>query len=462
MKINDVIAAISTPFGKGGVAMIRICGEGAVDVSERIFRARRGKLLCECRSGEMIYGEMLSVPEGICIDEGFAVIFRAPASFTGEDTVELYCHGGVLVTSKVLSAALCAGARHAEAGEYTRRAFINGKMTLNEAESLGDLLEASNDSQLRLARNGMRGGLDRRLFAIYESLKNVMSGIFAFIDFPDEDLSELSREDMERLVCDAHRDVCALLRTYKTGRAVREGVPTVICGRTNAGKSSVYNRLLGYDAAIVTDIEGTTRDILKEQASVGDVTLLLCDTAGIRETDDKVESIGISRALEEIDGAALAIAVFDASLPLSDEDGELIERLREQGKASIALLNKSDLSANAETVARVKQAFELVIGVSAESGEGFDELSRAINEMFIDGSIDMDNDAVITGARQFADLSRAKEALEESLAQLREGVPLDLCCVGIENAMSAVGQVSGREISEDVVTDIFSKFCVGK
>lgn len=462
MKINDVIAAISTPFGKGGVAMIRISGEGAIDVSEAIFSARSGKRLCECVSAQMCFGEIRSPNTRLCIDEGFATVFRAPASFTGDDTVELYCHGGVLITSRVLSAVLSAGARLAEAGEFTRRAFINGKMTLNSAKSLGDLLEATNDSQLRLARNGMRGALDKKILSIYESLCGVMSSIFALIDFPDEDLAELSREEIITLIEGAYADVEALLGTYKTGRAVLEGIPTVICGKTNAGKSSVYNRLLGYDAAIVTDIEGTTRDILKEQASVGDVTLLLCDTAGLRETEDKVESIGIGRAYREIDASALALAVFDASSPLSDEDKELIERLGAAGKERIALLNKSDLCANTDTVNAVKEAFEHVVYVCAERGEGFAELARVINGMFIDGSIDMDNDAVITGARQFADLSVAKDALSESLCQLRDGISLDLCCVGIENAMAALGQVGGREISEDVVTDIFSKFCVGK
>lgn len=464
MKLNDTIAAISTPFGKGGVAMIRISGERAIEIADRVFCAKRKKALSECQSREMIYGEIFfgSGEERVSIDDGFAVVFRAPASFTGEDSAELYCHGGVLVTSKVLSAVLSAGARLAEAGEFTRRAFINGKMSLGAAESLGNLLEASNDTQVRLARNGMRGALDKRLMAIYDDLRSIMSGIFAAIDFPDEDLSELSREQMTELARGAHKDVTKLLATYNTGRAVLIGIPTVICGRTNAGKSSVYNRLLGYDAAIVTDIEGTTRDVLKEQASIGNVTLVLCDTAGIRKTDDKVESIGIERAIGEIDAAELVIAVFDSSVALTGEDKELIERLEEQGKVCIALLNKSDLVANTDTVERVRGAFENCLDVCAERGEGFEALTELINSLFIDGSIDMDNDAIVTGARQFADLTVAEECLGEAIAQLEEGIPFDLCCVGIENAMAAIGQVGGREISEDIVSEIFSKFCVGK
>lgn len=464
MRLTDTIAAISTPYGKGGVAMIRISGESAIEVADRVFYAKRKKALSECQSREMIYGEIFFGvgDKRISIDDGCAVVFRAPSSFTGEDSVELYCHGGVLVTSKVLSSVLSAGARLAQAGEFTRRAFVNGKMSLSSAESLGNLLEASNDTQVRLARNGMRGALDKRLLAVYDDLRSIMSGMFAAIDFPDEDLSELSREDMISLAKKAQGEVIKLLSTYNTGRAVLSGIPTVICGRTNAGKSSVYNRLLGYDAAIVTDIEGTTRDVLKEQASVGKVTLVLCDTAGIRKTDDRVESIGIERAIGEIDASELALAVFDASVALTDEDTELIERLMGQGKACIALLNKSDLVANTGTVERVRGSFEHCLDVCADSGEGFDALADLINELFIDGSIDMDNDAIVTGARQFADLTVAQECLGEAIEQLEYGIPFDLCCVGIENAMAAIGQVGGREISEDIVSEIFSKFCVGK
>ena len=464
MRLTDTIAAISTPYGKGGVAMIRISGESAIEIADRVFLAKRKKALSECQSREMIYGEIFFGvgDKRISIDDGCAVVFRAPSSFTGEDSVELYCHGGVLVTSKVLSSVLSAGARLAEAGEFTRRAFVNGKMSLSGAESLGNLLEASNDTQVRLARNGMRGALDKHLLAVYDDLRSIMSGMFAAIDFPDEDLSELSREDMISLAKKAQGEVIKLLSTYNTGRAVLSGIPTVICGRTNAGKSSVYNRLLGYDAAIVTDIEGTTRDVLKEQASVGKVTLVLCDTAGIRKTDDRVESIGIERAIGEIDASELALAVFDASAALTGEDTELIERLMGQGKACIALLNKSDLVANTQTVERVRGSFEHCLDVCADSGEGFDALADLINELFIDGSIDMDNDAIVTGARQFADLTVAQECLGEAIEQLEYGIPFDLCCVGIENAMAAIGQVGGREISEDIVSEIFSKFCVGK
>ena len=467
MNLLDTIAAISTPMGKGGVAMIRISGTDAVSVAEKIFCPIIGTPFSSLPHAKMTYGEIIMPPSSlseqkVSIDDGMAVVFRAPHSFTGEDTVEIYCHGGVLVTRRVLSAAFSAGARPAEAGEFTRRAFIGGKMDLSRAEALGDLLEAKTEGQLRLARGGMRGLLSDKIRDVYESLRHVMTSIFAVIDFPDEDLSELDRDEIRELVSSAHLTVQKLCSTYGTGRAVAEGIPTVICGRTNAGKSSVYNRILGYEAAIVTDIEGTTRDILREQATLGNTTLILCDTAGIRKTDDKVESIGIERALDEITAAGLCLAVFDSSAPLCDDDLLLIDRLSHFQTPVVALLNKSDLEENTDTTSMLRQTFSHCVNVCADTGNGFDALASAVDALFIDGSIDMDNDAVVTGARQYASLARADEALCASLSELDAGTPLDLCCIGIESAMSSLGEVDGRAIGEDIVSEIFSKFCVGK
>ena len=462
MNLLDTIAAISTPIGKGGVAMIRISGADAVAVASKIFCRRKGVSLEELPHGKMTYGEIVMPESGESVDDGMAVVFRAPASFTGEDTVELYCHGGVLVTRRVLSAALLAGARAAEAGEFTRRSFVSGKMNLSEAEALGCLLEAKNDGQLRLARNGMRGHLAEKTEEIYGRLLSVMTGIYAALDFPDEDLNEYSREEIVGLVEECSEDICRLSRTYGTGRAVSEGIPTVICGRANAGKSSVYNRIIGYDAAIVTDIEGTTRDVLKQTASLGNTTLLLSDTAGIRQTEDRVESIGIERALEEMESAELLLAVFDISASLDADDVLLMEKIRSSGRSAIALMNKSDLGVNEDSVNKIKSEFTTVISVCAQNGEGFEELAAAVDGLFIDGSIDMDNDAVVTGARQYSSLLLANEALNASLTELRSGTPLDLCCIGIETAMREIGFVDGREIGEEIVSEIFSKFCVGK
>ena len=462
MELLDTIAAVSTPYGKGGVAMIRISGIDAVEIAERVFTPVSNKTLSQIDHGRVVYGEIFMPDDKThCIDDGMAVVFRAPRSFTGEDTVEITCHGGILITRKVLSAVLCAGARMAEAGEFTRRAFVSGKMKLTEAEALGDLLEAKSDSQLSLARGGMQGKLSKRINELYSSLLSVLSNLYAVIDFPDEDLSDMSRDDMKREVEDVLLGVRKLGATYGTGRAINEGIPTVICGRTNAGKSSVYNRMLGYDAAIVTDVEGTTRDVLRESAVLGKTMLLLCDTAGLRATDDKVESIGIERSIHEIEQAGLVLAVFDGTRELVEEDMELISRIKNTGKPSIALINKSDLG-NVDISDSIKDGFDRSLLISAATGEGFDELSQVIDGMFIGGDIDTSDDAVVTGARQYAALMNSAELLEKTVYDITAGVSLDVCCVGVECAMSALGEVDGREIGEEIVAEIFSRFCVGK
>lgn len=461
MNLLDTVAAVSTPYGKGGVAMIRISGTEAVAIAEKVFVCASGKRLSQLDHGRTAYGEIFMPDGGDSVDDGIAVVFKAPHSFTGEDTVEITCHGGVLITRRVLSAVLCAGARAAEAGEFTRRAYVSGRMKLTEAEALGDLLDARSESQLVLARGGMKGRLSERMDQLYDGLKRVLSSIYAVIDFPDEDLSEMSREEMVSELERIEMGIRSLSATYGTGRAINEGIPTVICGRTNAGKSSVYNRILGYDAAIVTDIEGTTRDVLRETAVMGKTTLLLCDTAGLRSTEDKVESIGIERSVREIESAGLVLAVFDGSREPDAEDLALAQRVRQSGAPSIALVNKSDLSGfyGCESLC---DGFDRVIRISAATGEGFDMLAQTVDEMFIDGDIDTANDAVVTGARQYAALQRSCQLLERAVADVRGEMSLDACCVGVECAMAALGEVDGREIGEEIVADIFSRFCVGK
>ena len=460
MKLLDTIAAVSTPRGKGGVAVIRISGSDAHKIGDAVFNAVCKIKTSELPAGKLCYGE-IKMPSGETVDDGLAAVFYAPRSFTGEDTVEINCHGGALVTEKVLSAVLAAGARAAEAGEFTRRAYVNGKMRLSEAEALGELLEAVSDSQLRLARSGVKGVLADRIDKIYERLRSTLTSIYAAIDFPDEDLSEMSREEICEAVAGSLTEIEKLSATYSTGRAINEGILTVICGRTNAGKSSVYNRILGYDAAIVTDIEGTTRDVLKETATLGKTLLRLCDTAGLRETEDRVESIGIERTRGEIERAELILAVFDRSRPLTDEDIELAETVSVGRGAAIALFNKSDAE-ESYNMSAVEKLFAHRLNISAKDGTGFSELALLIDELFIDGEIEIGNDAVVTGARQYAALVSSAEALSSALSDLREDIPLDLCCVAVENALSLLGEVDGRELGEEIVSEIFSRFCVGK
>ena len=460
MKLLDTIAAVSTPYGKGGVALIRISGADARAIADRIFAPACGHLLSSLPHGKMVYGE-IRMPTGESVDDGMAVAFCAPHSFTGEDTVELTCHGGILITQKVLQAVLLAGARAAEAGEFTRRSYINGKMRLSEAEALGNLLESKSDSQLTLARSGMKGRLADRTESLYKSLREVLTSVLAVIDFPDEDLSEMSREEITDACANVLDGIRKLANTYGTGRAITEGISTVICGKTNAGKSSVYNRILGYDAAIVTDIEGTTRDVLRETATLGKTLLNLCDTAGLRQTDDQVESIGIERTRLEMERAGLILAVFDSSRNLSDEDIALADEVAATGIPAVALLNKSDCE-TAMDMTPILQKFAHTVTVSAQTGLGFDVLGEVIDNLFIDGSLDVSQDAVVTGARQYAALALATDELGAALTDLRAGIPMDLCCVGIEQALSSLGEVDGRELGEEIVSEIFSRFCVGK
>ena len=461
--LGDTIAAVSTPRGKGGVALLRISGPDAVAVASRVFVPKNKIKLAEQPARMAIYGEILA-PEADgsrqSVDDGIATVFYAPASFTGEDTVELCCHGGVLLTETVLTAVFAAGARPALAGEFTKRAFLNGKLGLSAAEALGQILEAGTREQLTLAHTGMRGKIEQRCDEIYGELCRILASIYVKIDYPDEDLADMSREEIEAALAGCERALGELARTYRTGHAIAEGIPTVICGRPNVGKSSLYNRIVGREAAIVTEVEGTTRDVLSESAALGRVTLRLSDTAGLHDTEDPVEKIGITRANEVIDGAELVLAVFDAGVAPTEEDVRLIERLSCVDTPVIAVLNKSDLCADHQDDYTSK--FTHTVSISAKSGAGFEELVSSVEQLFIDGALDSRNDAVLTNARQHAAALASLEAVRSAIAALDAGYPIDLCCTDAEDAMSSLRELDGRAVSEDIVSQIFSHFCVGK
>ena len=463
MNQLDTIAAISTPYGKGGIAVLRVSGEDAISVASRVFEPKNGKHLGEIASSRAVYGGIFETKDGkrIPIDDGIAVCFRAPSSFTGEDTVEISCHGGVLVTQKVLSALLMAGARMALPGEFTKRSFINGKMSLTSAEALGDLLEAQTDEQIMLARSGMKGVLSGEVGEIYDSLCNVLAAIYAHIDYPDEDLAEINHEEALAVAIKNIDRLKRLSKTYSTGRAVMSGIPTVILGRTNAGKSSLYNRIVGRDAAIVTDIEGTTRDVLTETAKLGRVILRLSDTAGLRESGDAVERIGIDRARQTAESAELILAVFDGSRVPDEKDMDFVEYLNNLSGVKVAIVNKSDLGILPE-VNGLLSKFDHICQVSAESGDGFDRLAFLIEQLYIDNDLDTGSDAIISNARQAASVGSAIEALEIAINAISADLPLEICCAEIENTLSVLGELDGRTVSEDIVSRIFANFCVGK
>lgn len=456
MELTDTIAAISTPRGKGGIAVIRISGEDTAEVLARVFTPKKTDPVSAPRRA--CFGE-IRAPGGEVLDEGLVTYFPAPASFTGENVAEIACHGGALLTETVLAAVLAAGARGAHAGEFTRRALVHGKISLSGAEALGALLEAGTEGQMALARGGMEGRLSAAVQAVYARLSALLADVYAKIDFPDEDLSSLSREEIVLQLRDLKNTVAGLSATWRTGRAVSEGIRTVICGPVNAGKSSLYNALVGRDAAIVTDVAGTTRDVLCETVALGSVTLRLVDTAGLRESEDAVEKIGVERAMAEMTGAELVLAVFDASRPQGEAETAFLASLRTLPGTVIAVLNKSDRGCTIEET--LLSGFAAVVHTCARKRE-IGELAAAVERLFLSDKIDIRHDAVVANARQYGALCRAGEALGNSLTAFEAGLPFDVASSDAELAMQALGEVDGRAVSEDIVADIFSRFCVGK
>lgn len=471
MKIFDTIAAISTPKGKGGVAMIRISGSEALYIADKVFSPKNKKKLSDALSNTAVYGDIFMIgadgSEKEKIDDGIATLYRCPHSFTGEDTVEICCHGGVLVTESVLLSCLAAGCRQALPGEFTKRAFVSGKLSLSQAEGLGNLLQAQTYNQLLLSRGGMGGALSGEIQKNYDRITAILASIYAKIDFPDEDLSSLSIEEMKEQLEEILANLKKLSDTYKTGRVVLEGIKTVICGRTNAGKSTLYNQLVGRDAAIVTSIEGTTRDILEQTVSFGGATLRLCDTAGLRKTDDEIENIGIERTNKALLEAELVLAVFDIQRPLDKEqDIALIEKLKNHKGSVIAILNKcekeSGKSRNYDTASKIRSSFGTCVEISAATGEGLEALSDVISKMYIDSSLDLSSDAVVSNERQYGAILGAIDKVSGALSSICTCAALDATCTVLEEAMSKLGELDGREVTEDIVSHIFSHFCVGK
>ena len=461
--MTRVIAAISTPPGKGGVAVIRMSGAGAVEIAKSSFVPKSRKELTSYPERHQIYGEI--VDGGEVIDDVLLTVFRAPNSYTGEDVVEISCHGGILVQRSVLEVLLRNGAAAAEAGEFTRRAFINGRLSLSEAEAIGNLLEAVNENSIKLHTSSQRHRLDKKIQELRSSLTDLLSSAFARIDYPEEDLGDFTDEEAICRLGAIKKEIETLLSTYRLGHAVSEGVKTVIFGKTNVGKSSLYNLILGEDAAIVTDIEGTTRDVLEKTVAFGGVTLRLTDTAGIRDAQavDVVERIGIGRSRKTMEECELLFTVFDLSRPFDKEDEEILESIKESRATKIAIFNKSDLPLLFDTQ-RASAFFDRSLYVSVEKdGEKFlPELSDLVNSLFIDEKISIKNDAIISTARQHASLLRALNFVSYARDSLSMGVPQDACAADIERALGAISELDGRQVSEEVVSNIFSKFCVGK
>lgn len=451
------VAAISTPYGKGGVALIRITGEDAIAIAEKVA-VRTGKgTLSDAPSATAV--RVTFEDKGIPFDDGLATVFRAPRSFTGEDVAELCCHGGILVTQKLLGAVFAAGAFPAGPGEFTRRAFQNGKLSLSQAEAVSGLIDAKSDKYLTVSLLQCRGALSEKLQRLCDKLRFLIASVYAFIDYPDEDMTDVTVEEMKERLVSICGEVQTLCDSHAYGKAISEGIPVCILGKPNTGKSALLNALAREDRAIVTAIPGTTRDVVKEQIRLGDLLLNLSDTAGIRESEDVVERLGIERSLRSLEEAELVLAVFDGSRPFDREDGEVLRLIREHGKEeqTVYLLNKGDLP-EAEGVRTSLP--KTPVCISAMEKTGLDALEAAVKERF--GHTETDSlGEIVVGARQFAALTKAKGYLQDALRTL-EGFSQDMAGLDMENALQALEEVDGKTASDEIVSEIFSHFCVGK
>ena len=458
----STVAAVSTPRGKGGIAVIRVSGPDAVSVSEKVFFPKSGKTLSEIESGRAVYGSVFS--EGKAVDDGIAVIFRAPRSYTCEDTVEISIHGGLLVTSTVLSALFSAGAEPAGPGEFTKRAFLNGRVDLTGAEAVADVIDAVSRDGLLLARSHIEGSLSRKISGTADRITDLLAEAYVTADYPDEDLSELSDGEFIRRAELIRDDLDALLSTYSSGKAVTEGIPAAIVGVPNSGKSSLLNCLSGSERAIVTDVPGTTRDTIDETIVAGRAVLRLTDTAGIRETDDEVEKIGVSRAKRAARDAELIICVIDGSRHVSDEDLRLFDWLGElkagSGKTVIAVVNKKDSASF--SVPPLPEFFDRVEKISALTGEGTEHLRETISKLFVDGCVDFSSDAVLSNARQASAVGEAARLVSGAVDALKKGAGRDVAALDLESAHTALCETDGRGTVSEITDRIFSRFCVGK
>lgn len=450
------IAAVSTPNAVGGIAVIRISGDNAVSVAEKIFTPFGGKNVADMEGYTCAYGIAHDGDERI--DDCILTIFKAPHSYTGEDTAEISCHGGLFVSKKILRAALKNGAATAEAGEFTKRAFLNGKLDLTQAEAVMDVISAKGELELKMAENLREGAVFKAAKKCSARLLKLLSGLAAWTDYPDEDIPEVAPDAILEELTAVREDLQALTADYDRGRIVRDGVATAIVGRPNVGKSTLFNCLSGCERSIVTNIAGTTRDVVEESVRLGDITLRLSDTAGIRETDDIIEGIGVEIAWKTVESAELVLAVFDGSCPLTADDFDLIDKVK--NKKCVAVVNKSDEEMVLESE-KLEEHFIHFVYISAKENQGIKDLENAVKELF---ELNSDSFSSVTAAneRQKLCIERATEAVSSAIEALEFGEMLDAVNVLVDEAEQSLLELTGERITDAVVDEVFSRFCVGK
>lgn len=452
----STIAAISTGQAAGGIGVVRISGENALSVADRIFKTVSGIKLEKLSGYKAAFGKVFF--EEKCVDEAVALVFKAPKSYTGEDVVEISCHGGLLVTKQVLRAALANGAVPAEAGEFTKRAFLNGRMDLTRAESVMNIISAKSEQAKSAALNTLDGALYKKISEISLSLKKIAAQMAAWVDYPDEEIDDLSDEKLKTTLLTAKAELEKLIKSFDVGQIIIEGVETAIVGKPNVGKSTLMNLLSGCEKSIVTSVAGTTRDIVEETVTLGNNVLRLADTAGLHDTEDTVEKIGVDRTRQKLDRASLVLAVFDSSTEIDDEDMEIIKMCN--GKNAVAIINKTDLNTNFNAE-KINKSFESVVYLSAKDRNGIQELEKAIEKTL--GTADFDTSAAtLMNERQLACCKAALQSIDEAISALEIGMTRDALNVNIDVAVERLDTLTGEKATESVVNEIFSQFCVGK
>ncbi|WP_242866823.1 tRNA uridine-5-carboxymethylaminomethyl(34) synthesis GTPase MnmE [Abyssisolibacter fermentans] len=457
----DTIVAIATAPGEAGIGIVRICGKNALKIVDKIFIGKNNKKISENKPRFLTYGYVINPKDNKKIDEVLAVYMKSPYTYTKEDIVEINCHGGIVPVRKILEIVLENGARMAERGEFTKRAFLNGRIDLAQAEAVMDLISAKTNMSYEMSLNQLEGGLSNKIMEIRDKALKMLAHIEVSIDYPEDDIEEITYKELEKYAHEIYVEINKLIQSSETGKILREGIKTIILGKPNVGKSSLLNALLKENRAIVTNVPGTTRDVIEEYITIKGIPLKIIDTAGIRDTDDIVEKIGVDKAKELINSADLIIAVFDKSRELTKEDYDIIDLIKD--KNCIVLINKTDLPEELDIQKVINNVGDKkIIESSIVQGEGINVLEKELVNMFFEGRIYTNNDIIINNLRHKNLLKEALLNIEDAMNSIKMNIPIDCLEVDIKQCWENLGRISGETITDDVIDKIFSEFCIGK
>ena len=458
---EDTISAVATAPGEGGIGIVRISGSDAAAIASKIFRPHSGKSVADIASHHATYGTVIDPKTGETVDEALLLLMYAPHSYTKEDVAEIQCHGGIVSLRKILLLTYAHGARPAEAGEFTKRAFLNGRLDLTQAEAVIDIIRAKTDASQEMAVSQLTGKLSAKIGELRHNLLHQIAALEAAIDFPEEDIEETAVEETCEVVKNTLQDINTLLKGASVGRILKDGLKTVIVGKPNVGKSSLMNALSESDRAIVTNVPGTTRDVIEEYINLGGIPLRIVDTAGIRETDDIVEKIGVEKSQEWIEQADLILFLLDVSREISEEDEDIFRLI--EGKKALIILNKSDLIAKLDRAdIEARSTGHTVLTIAAQTGDGLDELKEAITDLVYEGTVKQEESVLLTNTRQIHLLEKASRSLRGAEDTIGAGMPADCIVIDLRGAWETLGEVTGDAVGDDIIDQIFTQFCIGK